>query len=306
MTSEGPHETIIPLVEEGKDSKTIPSSSNDDFALAHSESLGFFPDIAENDWRRIKAKTRSMQPERVAKAGKIEMGCWFQNHFEPDFAWRHERRIGKRGDGGKWTCDPHLIQEQKRCLVYSIGSNGDPTFEQAVLEEIGSHCEVHTFDFDNFTDIVQGAGSTYHQWGLSNETGTVPHPKRRGETAQMKTLADTVKLLGHEGRVIDLFKIDCEGCEWTTVSSWFEADRTLRQVLIELHSTIPGGDVLLPQTPNFFRTMYDNGYVVTHKEPNIMFWDPPNKIKALEYVFLKLHPSFFLDESTGKSWLKKY
>lgn len=137
MTSEGPHETIIPLVEEGKDSKTIPSSSNDDFALAHSESLGFFPDIAENDWRRIKAKTRSMQPERVAKAGKIEMGCWFQNHFEPDFACRHERRIGKRGDGGKWTCDPHLIQEQKRCLVYSIGSNGDPTFEQAVLEEIG-------------------------------------------------------------------------------------------------------------------------------------------------------------------------
>ena len=51
------------------------------------------------------------------------------------------------GDGGKWVCDPHRITEQKDCLVYSVGSNNDFSFEMAVLKDIGPHCEIHTVRF---------------------------------------------------------------------------------------------------------------------------------------------------------------
>ena len=33
---------------------------------------------------------------------------WASN-YEPTFACSFERKIGSRGDGGKWTCDPHRI-----------------------------------------------------------------------------------------------------------------------------------------------------------------------------------------------------
>ena len=53
--------------------------------------------------------------------------------------------MGKLGDGGKWICDPHRIrEEQEECLVYSVGSNNDFSFEQAILEVVGEHCEIHT------------------------------------------------------------------------------------------------------------------------------------------------------------------
>ena len=61
-------------------------------------------------------------------------GAWlFQNNYEPEFGSRHERRVGRLGDGGKWICDPHRLrptttkvesslQEQPQpCLVYSVG-----------------------------------------------------------------------------------------------------------------------------------------------------------------------------------------
>lgn len=51
---------------------------------------------------------------------------------------------GKVGDGGKWICDAHRIREQEECLVYSIGSNNDFSFEASVLKDIGQHCEIHT------------------------------------------------------------------------------------------------------------------------------------------------------------------
>ena len=130
--------------------------SNNDFDLAQRESLGFFDDIPSRTWDRMNAKVKDMSPNfntfylpfkedrgfphtRVKKPGNF-----YQNNYEPDFVCQHERRIGKLGDGGKWICDPHRISDQEDCLVYSVGSNNDFSFEQSVLDEIGSHCEIHT------------------------------------------------------------------------------------------------------------------------------------------------------------------
>ena len=215
------------------------------------------------------------------------------------FACRHERQIGRHGDGGKWVCDPHRITRAKNCLVYSVGSDGDVSFEQEVKAEIGAHCEIHTFDMANYSEVVESTGAHFHPWGISHESIT----DRRGNI--YKTLQQTVEELGHVGRKIDIFKIDCEGCEWTTYPSFFTARVELQQVLIELHA---GENTkqqqqqnqknqqqspfrpMPPEAVDFFEAMYQNGYVIFHKEVNIRFWHVG---QCIEYAFLRLHQDFF-------------
>jgi hypothetical protein len=108
---------------------------------------------------------------------------------------------------GKWICDPHRIAKQK-CLIYSIGSNGDVSFEQAIREEVSKDCEIHTFDIDNpdgdFEAKLKQIGAKFHKVGLGSARHVESDPKN------FKTLKQIVKMLGHQRRTIEVFKIDCE------------------------------------------------------------------------------------------------
>jgi hypothetical protein len=279
---------------------TLPTTSlRADTSLALYESSGFFDDISNSDWRRMKQKVQDIYPnvggpiEKV-RTQQVNANVFFQNHFEPDFACRHERRIGQLGDGGKWVCDPQRLHKdesgkEKQCLVYSVGSNGDVSFEKAVKADIGSHCEIHVFDMGNYRAKVEETGAIYHQWGVSGRTFT----DRRGRV--YKSLQETVQELGHVGRTVDIFKIDCEGCEWDSYPSFFQSGVELRQVLIELHSEKAEkgskfSKMPLPQSVAFFEAMYHHGYVIFHKEVNIRYW---HFGQCIEYAFLKLHKDFF-------------
>ena len=257
--------------------------SDDDFAVAKKESLGFFDDISSHHWELLKKKVSDMAPNfsdwgmKDVRNGKME---WFyQAHFEPEFLCAYERRIGRDGDGGKWICDPHRIAQKaasdQGCLVYSVGSNNDFSFEMSVHDQISEHCEIHTFDFGDYSQGAKEAGDyiTYHQVGVGKD-----------QPPRFKSVKTLVKELGHENRVIDIFKIDCEGCEWQTAKHWFEAPVTLRQIQVELHfQSTPA------QNAEFFDLMYENDYVVFHKEANIAY---PG---AIEYAFLKLSTEFSKD-----------
>ena len=306
ISSSQPKESASSKVSSASTSSSIKSSTEStisttttntsDFKLAKKESLGFFNDIPSHTWIKMRDKVQSMSPNfntyylpwDISEAGKIGRrntpGAFYQNHYEPDFICQHEGRIGRLGDGGKWICDPHRIAMQDECLVYSVGSNNDFSFEESVLKDIGPHCEIHTFDFGNFKEgaakvgyrLHNGVNKTavnYHQYGL----GLDQPPK-------YKSLQTVVKEQGHENRVIDIFKIDCEGCEWETAKHWFEADVTLRQIQVELHKSN------METTPQFFDMMYDNDYVITHKEANIEWTNAQGT--CIEYAFLKLSPDF--------------
>lgn len=52
-------------------------------------------------------------------------------------------RYGNASDGGKLLCD--LSKLSPPCIIYSLGSKGDYTFERDALKY--SLCEVHTFDW---------------------------------------------------------------------------------------------------------------------------------------------------------------
>ena len=75
-----------------------------------------------------------------------------------------------------------------------------------------------------------------------------------------------------------------KGCEWNTSPHWFEAPVFLRQIQVELHKS----DVRT--TPQFFDHLYEQNYVITHKEPNVQWTGPTNL--CIEYAFLKLDSSF--------------
>lgn len=208
-------------------------------------------------------------------------------NYDPDFTCPHERRVsvyGGRGDGGKWVCDPHRIGAQVElrqrrggngCLIYSIGSDGDFSFEEAIQAAIGADtpCEIHVFDFGDYGKAAP-PNVHYHRWGFTSSKATKP------ADMPLKSLQETIRVLGHEGMTIDIFKIDCEGCEWETFEDWMEADVNLNQILVEVHKA--------PQEAlSFFNLLQKEGYVTFHKESNMI-----GGANCVEYAFLRLDKEF--------------
>lgn len=88
--------------------KTI--ADKDDYAMATYESYGFFTDIAEQDWTLMKQRVQDVYPNTIGDPAALKQNRFirasdfYQDHYEPEFACRHERRVGKRGDGGTQYC----------------------------------------------------------------------------------------------------------------------------------------------------------------------------------------------------------
>ena len=101
-------------------------------------------------------------------------------------------------------------------MIYSVGSNGDFTFELGMQKEVGEGtCEYHIFDPGNFEHRKPSKlkRAYYHLWGLeeleeSQSCLGLDLKKRSGGQSREKYcgLQDTVKLLGHENLdAIDIF-----------------------------------------------------------------------------------------------------
>merc|ERR1712217_322395 len=108
-------------------------------------------------------------------------------------------------------------------------------------------------------------------------------------------MPDIVKELGHEGRKLDLFKIDCEGCEWDTFGDWLNAGVDIGQIMVELHWRDNA-----PRVQEFYKALQDHGYVVFNKEPNTLGCGGD----CVEYSFLKLDPAFSKMTSSRSNILK--
>lgn len=275
------------------------------YSLAYEQSFGFFDDISDEQWKQAQRIHAHLFPNYYGPGNltqysngnndkgnfnKLKKSNWWNaQNFQEEFHCATAQRIptDSAGDGPKWVCDPHRIAKQKDgCLVYSVGSNGNVMFEKGVKEEIGSHCEIHTFDpvTQNrrngvFSEALKGY-ATFHPWAF----GTEEEAKERPDT--FKTLNQTIHELGHSNRQIDIFKIDCEWCEWTTYKQWLENAGNLRQILVETHNAP------LPNAPDFFFSLHDAGYVIFSKEANF-----PNGGGGVEFAFLRLDPSFFVNDT---------
>lgn len=177
-------------------------------------------------------------------------------------------KVGNDVDGGKWTCGARNLN-QANCLVYSFGSRDDFSFEGGVLA-LSPTCEIHTFDPtldkapQNKPRVVH-----FHSVGVGAVDGAASH---NGRNFSAKSYASILRMLGHDGRVADILKIDVEGYEFGVMQSIVkEVPRTLwpRQVLMEIH--VWRGTVERPLAKLFelFKLMECAGYRAFSREPNM-------------------------------------
>jgi hypothetical protein len=202
---------------------------------------------------------------------KLSSSKFFLTNWEPNFHCSHARRIGKMGDGGKWVCDLFRLKTRSNCLIYSAGSKGDFSFEKH-LKNYLPNCEIHTFDMKLYK--CPNNVCVFHQIILGN--GTFPQGS--------KTWEMIIENLGHENRLIDIFKIDIEGGEYTVFPSIFQSSKNSfpRQILAEVHPRHT-------QTMHaLFELLRTNNYVIFNREPNLLAG-----LRYFEYTFLKLHSRFF-------------
>ena len=166
------------------------------------------------------------------------------------------------------------------------------TVPTQVLADQCDDLEIHTFDLKgwnkrngSFKDRVSEAGGEFHEWGITIEGMNFT----RGEyfipkvyrSLNFKTFTQTFQQLKHTNRVVDVMKIDCEGCEWQSVEGWLRDWKAngveVKMLLLEIHDS--------PSTAvDFFLTLQKAGYVIYHKEVTG---------SCAEYGFVKLEQSFF-------------
>lgn len=286
---------------------------NDLYTLANNQSYGFFKDITTDNWNRLREISsknvkhlanddpliyNDVRGQHKADENSRTPTAWFQSHYEPDFGCMFKKRVGGNGngDGPKWICDPHRLievsQERKKrdpltpgCIIYSVGSCGDFSFEEGLQNLLGKDtCEIHIFDMGDYgAGMPKNMNMHYHKWGIARETLV----DTKGLV--FKSFKQTLKDLGHlHLPAIDIFKIDCEGCEYNTHVDWID-DSTpmLQQILIEVHGFVKNAGS--GATSKFFDSMKDAGYVTFSKEHNTQVRD----LSAYEYSFLKLSHDFF-------------
>eukprot|EP00591_Stephanopyxis_turris_P002394 CAMPEP_0195512526 /NCGR_PEP_ID=MMETSP0794_2-20130614/4453_1 /TAXON_ID=515487 /ORGANISM="Stephanopyxis turris, Strain CCMP 815" /LENGTH=277 /DNA_ID=CAMNT_0040640329 /DNA_START=149 /DNA_END=982 /DNA_ORIENTATION=+ len=270
--------------------------------MAHKESMGFFDNIPNKTWmlmkKRVQRRVNHYNLKNPMSFEKNIPAFFYQDNFEPDFGCQNELRVGGMGDGGKWTCYPDRIaalaaekskSKGEKCLIYSVGSGGDFRFEEGIAEILTAGktqdqdlCEIHVFDPEDFSSNIPMKFKSFihfHKWGFRGATASLND--MIFPAASYRTLEDTINDLGHVNRTIEVFKVDCEECEWGAYQDWLNAPLFMRQILVEVHY-VPSNAI------DFFTSLQSAGYVNFHKEPNMACGGD-----CVEYSFLKLDESFF-------------
>lgn len=232
--------------------------------------------------------------------------------FEPEAVCFDEERFGSKngkrhhswGDGPKFVCGVDRLVEKAQntndCLIYSVGSNNNVDFEKSCSSTFGKHnCEIHTFDPTVPPNRYVGtAYSTFHDWGFGQDGQHANRSiKGRGNfNFTLMSLETVMKKLGHQGRTIDILKIDCEGCEYVAVTQAFEAIANgtvgINQIQVEVHAA---GDHAhwKEDLIAFFNAADGANMRVFHKERN--HWGCQGK-ECVEYAFVS---NDFLRKANG-------
>ncbi|CAL4126232.1 unnamed protein product, partial [Meganyctiphanes norvegica] len=184
---------------------------------------------------------------------------------QPTTTCRKLIRVGGRScrrhyDGSKLVCFDAAVRPTLMgdCLTYSFGVGNDFTFDEA-MQDYG--CEVHSFDDDkDHRTYVRMQGPKVHfhaaRVGIENKYVKYCEDLANGtrhcrSPVLYQTMERTRRLLKHEDRVIDYFKMDIEGSEWAvfldTIANNPSVLPLTKQIGLEIHLENLSEDSLLTQ-----------------------------------------------------------
>ncbi|CAB9520880.1 expressed unknown protein [Seminavis robusta] len=260
---EKPAITVVPTITAAAIVKKKHPSNNNDTVTT--EQCNIKLATLEHSWnqRRDARRAKTMGNAKPLKHKQKTDSAGAFDYFEPEAVCFDDERFGtsdaegdfKRyhayGDGPKFLCGVDRLIEQAQqnnnnnndnnCLIYNVGSNNQIEFEKASSLILG--CEIHTFDPTIKTEDYLGHNySKFHEWGLGEDGKEVELNHARGKFQfEEMSLETIVQKLGHGNRAIDVFKIDCEGCEYSVIKDIFTAifkhKLRINQVLVEFHAT---------------------------------------------------------------------
>ena len=194
-----------------------------------------------------------------ALANGGEMWYLFGPNLPCMWTFEKEPSCTDRHDGGKWLCglrEVHAERRQQRsesagettsnadgyhygvgrhydkqpCIVYSMGSNDDFSFEERVREEAPG-CEIHTFD-PTIGETGRGKPfyDSYHgDYGFGGRDTA----KGEGQAFPVKSINTIMRELDHIH--VDYLKIDVEGYEWEFFDAVDWSVTKVGQLLVEVH-----------------------------------------------------------------------
>ena len=189
-----------------------------------------------HQWRQFLPSTNT-DPDYCTDQDEAALS-WINQVYTQTFDGLKEtcaqtHRIGPEDDGGKIFCEDNFSSDE--CVVYSLGSNLDFSFELAFKEAF--NCTIFTFDCT--VDIVETGAVpdvvSFFPWcvgGRNEQKAISSNFGRTGEIGQYYTLEHIKKTLGH--KKIDLLKMDIERHElavWESITS----QSAPKQVLFETH-----------------------------------------------------------------------
>jgi hypothetical protein len=130
------------------------------------------------------------------------------------------------------------LLQRPGCVIYSFGSNGDTSFEEALLNT--TKCSVWTFDptldASKLAKVNAVAGLNFTSVGLADLDGEMAIA---GNVLPVRTLHTLMRERGHTW--VDLLKMDIEGWEWTVLDGLIRKGSPLpvSQAQIEFHVKKP-------------------------------------------------------------------
>ena len=220
-------------------------------------------------WNRRKNTHAQYVLERNAKNSEIDFTTVAPrnayDYFEPEWNCEDEVRLGSdivsSGDGPKFVCGSDVLASTEDCVVYSIGSNYDFSFEYAV-NRIAPQCEIHTFDGTldltkrSLPEGLKEKNIHFHNWNIVSDCGSE-------ELNPSRCVSDSLQTLNHhESKTITWLKIDCEGCEYTVIPKFAESSVRTHQIMIEVHGTDA------QKVESLFSSLHNAGMMIFHKERN--------------------------------------